>query len=188
MTAFARWVSIFGHPFAMVVIMVTGASLHSRTPAAAARILPIVILVAVVPVAVLMVRQVRRGSWKNADASHREERPLLFAICILGVVSLLACLWLTQPQSFVIRGAVGSLGMLVISAIATRWLKVSLHMAFAALGATTLVLLGSAIGWILLAGLPVLAWSRLALSRHSLTEVMTGALIGFSAAVMIYTL
>jgi hypothetical protein len=188
MTAFARWVSILGHPFVMVTTMVTAAALHFGTPAEAVRMTPIVLLVTVVPVAVLMMRQVRRGAWTNVDASNPRERPILFAIGTLGLVVLLAYLWLAHPQSFVIRGALGTLAMLAVCAMATRWLKVSLHMAFATLAATTLLLLGSAIGWILLAVLPVLAWSRVVLCRHKLAEVAAGVLIGLAAGVTIHSL
>jgi membrane-associated phospholipid phosphatase len=42
----------------------------------------------------------------------------------------------------------------------------------------TLLLLGSPAGWFLLAMLPLLAWSRLALRRHSVAEVVIGLVIG----------
>lgn len=188
MTTLARGISILGHPFVMVAAMVSGAALHSRTPGQAARSIPIVMLITVVPVALLMIQQVRRGAWKDADASDPRDRPVLLIAGTLGVVALLAYLGLRQPQSFVIRGAAGTLGMLGACAIATRWLKVSLHLAFATLAVTMLLLLGSPIGWILLALLPALAWSRLFLSRHSRAELVAGLLIGLAAGAAIYSL
>jgi hypothetical protein len=68
--------------------------------------------------------------------------------------------------------------MLAVCGVATRWVKVSLHMAFGALATTTLLSLGSPAGWALLAVMPVLAWSRLALNRHRLAEVVAGVLAG----------
>jgi hypothetical protein len=53
-------------------------------------------------------------------------------------------------------------------------------MAFGALATTTLLLLGSPAGWVLLAGMPALAWSRLALERHSAAEVALGVLVGIA--------
>jgi membrane-associated phospholipid phosphatase len=182
MTAFARWLSVLAHPFVMVAIMVTAAALRSGGPGQAARIVPMVLLITLVPVAVLMARQVRRGAWKHADASDPLERRSLFVVCILGVAALLAYFQLTQAQSFVIRGALVTLGLLMVCASATRWLKVSLHMAFATLAAAALLSLGSALGWVLLALLPLLAWARLFLARHTLAEVVAGALIGLAAA------
>jgi apolipoprotein N-acyltransferase len=125
-----------------------------------------------------MVRQVRAGAWKNVDASNISERPSLYAVGGLGSIALLVYLLLAQPTSFLIRGSAGFLMMFAVCALATRWIKVSLHMAFAALAATTLLLIGSPAGWVLLPLVPALAWSRLALQRHRPVEVVLGAVIG----------
>ncbi|MFZ2489915.1 MAG: hypothetical protein WA208_00385 [Thermoanaerobaculia bacterium] len=178
MNLVARWVSILGHPFVMVAAMVLGTALRLGTPREALRALAVVALIAVVPVALLMVRQVRRGSWTNVDASNQSERPALFAVGIVALVALLAATLAFQPGSFLIRGTVGVLIILAVCAVATRWLKVSLHSAFGGLAATTLLLVGSPAGWLVLAVLPVLAWSRLALRRHTVPEVLTGFLVG----------
>jgi len=188
MTVFARWVSIVAHPFVMVATMVVAAAFHFGTPLEAARILAIVTLLAVLPVALLMVRQVRRGSWANVDASNRTERPLLFAVSIIGLACLLAYALLFRPQSFLVRGSVGTLAMLGACAAAGKWLKISLHMAFGGLATTTLLLLGSPVGWILLPVMPVLAWSRLALGRHEPYEVAVGVLAGVVSAFAIHSL
>ena len=180
MNVIARWISIVGHPFAMTMVMVLGAALRFSTPREAFRTLLLVTLVAIVPVAALMVRQVRRGSWTNVDASDRAERPLLFAVGIAALAVLLGAVLVFRPGSFLIRGVAGVLIMLAVCAVATRWVKVSLHMAFGALATTTLLSLGSPAGWVLLAMMPALAWSRLALKRHSAAEVAIGLLVGIA--------
>ncbi|HKI04724.1 MAG TPA: hypothetical protein VKK31_22275 [Thermoanaerobaculia bacterium] len=180
MKALARWVSIVGHPFAMTMVMVLGTALHFSTPREALRTLLFVTLIALLPVAVLMVRQVRRGSWTNVDASDRAERPLLFAVGIAALAVLLGAMLVFRPGSFLIRGVAGVLIMLAVCAVATRWVKVSLHMAFGALATTTLLSLGSPAGWVLLAVMPGLAWSRLALERHRPAEIAIGLLVGIA--------
>ena len=79
-SALARWISIVAHPFVMVAIMVAASALHSGTAEDALRSVALVGAVTLVPVAVLMIRQVRRGAWENVDASNRAERPILFAV------------------------------------------------------------------------------------------------------------
>ena len=180
MNVVARWVSIVGHPFAMTIVMVLGATLHFSTPREALRPLLLVTLIALLPVAVLMVRQVRKGSWTNVDASNREERPLLFAVGIVALAALLGTVLVFRPGSFLIRGVAGVLMMLAVCAVATRWVKVSLHMAFGALATTTLLSLGSPAGWALLAVMPGLAWSRWALKRHGSAEIAIGLLVGIA--------
>ncbi len=178
MKALARWISIVGHPFVMALLMVFAAALRKGSPSAALRTALLVTVVALLPVAVLMFAQVRRGAWGNADASNRKERPLLFAVGMLGLAAVLAVQLVLHRGSFLARGMAGVLVMLGLCAVATRWIKVSLHLAFAALAATTLVSIGSAAGWVVLALLPALAWSRLALGRHRPAEVAIGLLIG----------
>ena len=59
MTA-ARWVSIIAHAFVMAAVMVVAEAAHLGIAATPALLL--VAAVAVLPLAVFMVRQVRRGS------------------------------------------------------------------------------------------------------------------------------
>jgi hypothetical protein len=171
-------VSILGHPFASTLVMVAGTALRIGTLREALRAVLLVAAVAVLPVAALMARQVRRGAWANVDASDRAERPVLFAVGMVALAALLVTLAVLRPGSFLVRGAIGVLIMLAVCAAATRWIKVSLHMAFGLLAAATLVSLGSTVGWIWLAFTPVVAWSRLALGRHRPVEVALGAAVG----------
>ena len=180
MKTVARWISIVCHPFAMTLAMVLGVALHFETPREAIRTVVLVALIALLPLAVLMVRQVRRGSWTNVDASHLAERPLLLGVGIVALAVLLGTVLVVRPGSFLVRGALGVLILLAVCAVAARRVKVSLHMAFGALATTTLLLLGSAAGWVLLALMPALAWSRLALERHRPAEVAIGLLIGLA--------
>lgn len=188
MNGIARWVSIIGHPFVMTIVMVLGAALRFSTPREALRTVLLVALIALLPIAVLMVRQVRRGSWTNVDASDRAERPLLFAVGIAALSVLLGVVLVFRPGAFLLRGVIGVFIMLAVCAVATRWVKVSLHMAFGALATTALLSLGSPAGWALLAMMPLLAWSRLALKRHRPAEVALGLLVGFAVGYLMNNL
>ena len=163
----ARWLSIIAHPFVMVGVMVGVAAAARQPPGEAQRSVAIVVGFTVVPLLVLMVRQVQRGAWENADASNRAERPVLYLAGGVALVALLAYVTVLRPHPFMVRGVVGTLGMLAACAVATRWVKVSLHMAFCALAATVLTLMGSVVGYVLVLLLPALAWARLTLNRHS---------------------
>jgi hypothetical protein len=178
MKAAARWVSIVGHPFSTTLVLVGGVALHFGTTGEALRTLLLVALVVLLPVGVLMIRQVGRGSWRNVDASDRAERPLLFTVALAALAALLGVALLFRQESFLVRGAAGVVIMLLVCAAAGRWIKVSLHMAFGALATTILLSLGSPAGGILLAGMPMLAWSRLALERHRAAEVAMGLALG----------
>jgi hypothetical protein len=178
MKSLARWVSIVGHPFVTAVITVTAVALRQRSPQEALRSALLVAVVALLPVGVLMARQVRKGHWENVDASNRAERPILFLVGMIAIALLLAAMLMFRPQSFLVRGLTGVMVMLAVCAVATRWIKVSLHMTFGAFSTTTLLCLGSLVGWTMLAFMPILAWSRLSMKRHRLLEVMIGCVIG----------
>ena len=183
----ARWVSIILHPFVTVGVMV-GTAAARRSAGEALRSVAVVMLFTVIPLAVLMWRQVRQGRWQNADASNRAERPILYISGGIAVAALLGYALLVRPQGSMVRGIAATLGMFVVCAVATRWIKVSLHMAFATLAAVTLALLRSPVGFVLLLALPVLAWSRLMLQRHTRAEVALGTLIGAAAGAAMHYL
>ena len=175
----ARWLSIVLHPFVMIGVMVGSAAAARRTAGEAVRSVAIVALFTIVPLAVLMWRQVRRGRWENADASNRAERPILYC----------RAAGLSAASPAVVRGPRGRrmLGMLAVCGIAPRSIK-SHIMAFAALAAIALVLMRAPMGYALLLALPALVWSRLVLHRHTPIEVAFGAVIGAVTAAAIHFL
>ena len=187
MPSFARWVSIVAHPFVTALVL-AGAIELRHGASAAARTVIAVLLLFVAPLAILMVRQVRRGAWGTVDASDPRERPTLFLVGGVAMLALLAYAVTSQPDSQLVRGTVGTLAMLAVCAAATPWIKVSLHVAVASLAAVILMLLGSPVAWLLALVLPVLAWSRVVHGRHQWIEVMLGFAIGAAAGVLIVRL
>ena len=188
MTSIARWVSIVFHPFVMVAAMVGAAAAARQSQAAAVRSVAVVVVFTIIPLAFLMWRQVRGGKWDNADASNRTERPILYLVGGVSLFALLGFLSLQSTQSFMMRGVVATLGMMAVCAIATQWIKVSLHMAFATFAATALALVRSPVGYALVLALPPLVWARLTLQRHTLVEVALGTIIGAAAGMALHYL
>lgn len=184
MTSLARWVSILAHPFVTTLVMV-GAVELDRGWGAAARSVVTVALLAFLPLAVLMRRQVRSGAWTNVDASHPHERPVMFLVGGAGLLALLGYLAAAHPDSPLLRGAMGALAMVALCAAITPWIKVSLHMAAASLATAVLLSRGLPAGWLLAFVLPLLAWARVALGRHAWAEVALGFLAGSITGVLL---
>jgi len=162
-----------------VTTLVLAGAVTSRDGAPAAlRTTAVVGLLFVLPLGVLTARQVRRGAWSTVDASQPRERPLLFAVGGAGLLALLVWFARTQPGTALTIGTAGVLVMLGVCAAVTPWVKVSLHLAAAALAATVLLGRGFLVGWVLAGVLPVLGWSRVALGRHRWREVALGLVIG----------
>ena len=168
----------------MVALLVAVPAMLRSSGTAVQSVLLVAIAV-VVPITVLMFRQVRRGRWSNVDASKPSERPVLFIVVLAGLVAALGWLLVNDPQSFLVRGILVVAAFLLVAALLTRWVKVSLHVAFAALAATTLSLLGSAVGYALIAVVPMVFWSRIALARHRIHELLTGLMLGVLAGIVL---
>lgn len=183
----ARSVSIVGHPFVMVAALVWVAGSRVSSSAGAVRAVALVTALVLVPLGLLMARQVRTGRWTNADASRVSERPALFAVALAALGVLGGVAYVTGPASFLVRGALAAAGLMLLSAAVTPWVKASQHMAFAGLAGTSLILLGSGAGYAILALLPLLAWSRLALARHRPHELIIGLGLGACAGAALVT-
>ena len=180
----ARWVSMLAHPFVMVALLVAVPAMRQSSGKPVQSVL-VAALAVVVPMAVLMFLQVRRGRWSNVDASKPSERPVLFLVAVAGLVAALGWLLVNDPRSFLVRGMLVVAAFLLLAAFLTRWVKLSLHVAFAALTATALSLLGSPIGYALVAVLPVVFWSRLVLGRHRVPELLVGLMLGVLTGIVL---
>ncbi len=176
--------SIALHPFATTLLL-AGAVEAERGAAAAARTAAAVGLLFVLPVAALAARQVRRGAWGTVDASDPRERPALYAVGAAALAATLLYFARTRPGSPLVVGTGGVLVLVGVCAAVTPWVKVSLHMAAAALAAAVLLGRGHPLGWLLGGALPVLAWSRVALGRHRWREVVLGVVLGACTGVAV---
>ena len=186
MKQLARWISIIAHPFAMVALLVAVPAIQQSSGHAIQSVLLVAIAV-IIPLAVLMIRQVRRGRWSNVDASNSSERPILFFVALIGLIAALGWLHLNDPQSFLVQGMLVTGTFLLLASLLTRWVKLSLHAAFAALTATTLSLSGSWVGYALIPVVPMVLWSRIALTRHRVHELVVGLVLGvLTGAILVW--
>jgi hypothetical protein len=171
----ASWV---GHPLVFVSISV-GIVLASQLASRRAMGLLVALFLAVIaPTGVLLFLGVRSGRWRDADVSVREERkrfyPIAIPISAFGIIMM----WLANAPRYILRGGVITLLLLIGAAITNHWSKISLHTLFATYCTVILfrvsLLCGSAA--LILAGL--VFWSRLFLSRHTISENISGVALG----------
>lgn len=178
----AWWVSVLAHPFILIPALVALVTARTLPPRQAATVVALVVAGAILPMLWIIVRRVRAGAWSDHDVSIREQRTRLYpvAIAIAGATVLLV--FFLAPPGPVLRGTVAVLGLIVAASLINLVLKISLHTAFAVFTAVALLpdpLLCTATGVIALA----VAWSRLVLRRHTVPEVLGGALLGLIVGV-----
>jgi membrane-associated phospholipid phosphatase len=134
------------------------------------------LLAVLVPFAYL-VWLVRQGGVTDLDVQLREQRmrPLVFALGCTCLGWLVMAIGGAPSQMAILAGAL-SLQTTLIFAITLRW-KISVHSAAAAATATLAwSLIGTPLP--LLIGVPIVAWSRVRLQRHSVAQTVAGASLG----------
>src|SRR6266403_3666752 len=164
-TTFARLISWIGHPLVFVlasVAVVVGTQLGPRT---GLPILLALLLSTLVPTAILLLSGVRSGRWSDADVSVRKERQRFFPWAVpFSLAGVIAMWWLQAPR-YIIRGALVTLALFVVSWIVNCRLKLSLHALFAFYCAIILFRIGPMWGAIAFMLAVLVAWSRLFLRR-----------------------
>jgi membrane-associated phospholipid phosphatase len=178
--ALARAISIVGHP---IVLLLFAALIAASKRGASAHQLWFIGGATVALGAVALGyswMQVRAGRWSHVDASIASERRtlnlFLAVLCISGaVLTWLATHRLPMPLALALSGA-----LIVIALLLSRWVKVSLHTMFAAFATTLLwpIVPALAAGALITAAV---VWSRLALGRHVMVDVVTGLALGVAA-------
>jgi len=180
-TSVARIVSTIGHPFTFIVLLVL-LPFWLRREAGALRVISIVIVAGLFPLGLFMWQRYASGRWQTVDASARSDRPTLYYGVFAVTLPFSFYFLLVEQSSTLFRGSVVICLMLGVAAVLNRWIKLSLHLAFA--GFSGLILARIRLRYALPIGLfiPLLGWSRLALLRHTLGEVIGGLILGIIAA------
>jgi hypothetical protein len=137
----------------------------------------------------LFIREgVKRGIFTNMDVSKREQRPLLFKVSfLLAVIYLAGLYFLNGPQVLFVITVGIIIGVILISIINMR-LKASMHVASISALIFTAAIIFSGYYLFLLFLIPLVAWARLKIKRHTLPETVVGGLLGILLSLCIYLL
>lgn len=126
------------------------------------------------------------GVFSDFDVTNRKERPtLVIGSVVVVFLYIFILIFLKGPR---ILGIVSSgllIGALLVN-ILDRWLKVSIHTASVASFTLGLVILYGVNFIPLLLLIPIMAWSRLTLKKHTLAETITGGFLGFILTIIVY--
>lgn len=131
-------------------------------------------------------RQVRRGRWGHVDASAKHERGSLNRFLLIALAAAALPATVLVPQNDLALGLSLSAGLIAIAILTARWCKLSLHMAFAVFAAALLSRLGWEYGVAGAIFVAAIAWSRLALRRHTLGDLLAGMAAGGLAGMMFW--
>jgi membrane-associated phospholipid phosphatase len=185
----ARCISTILAPVTVSVPMVILVALyHTRNLLAALLYAAITLLFLTLGPLVYILLGVRTGKLSDMDVSRRTERagPFLFSIIsiMLGLFILVS---LHGPRNLVTALLVTEMSAMVLMAT-TWWWKISVHAATLAGTVTMLVALYGVIMLPAFVLLVLVSWSRVALRRHTVAQVVMGSLVSIVLTTVIILL
>jgi hypothetical protein len=127
---------------------------------------------------VIMVRGARRGRWDGHWVRERERRTVPFLLCLVSTVAGLVIMLAGGAPRAVLALAWSMIATLLVVLAITRWWKVSVHATVAGGAIATVVLLYGPWYLLLVAGLALVCWSRVAVTDHTVGQVVVGAVLG----------
>ena len=182
----AAVISTFGSPPVMVctALLLTALKLSSS---AAWKWAGIYLILGVLTPFLYVVWLLKRGYVTDIDVQLRKQRaqPLLVTILCTGAAWLVLALGAAPTTMTLIATAIW-LQVVVIFAVTLRW-KISVQAATVA-GAMTVAwaLLGSPLPFLI--AVPLVAWSRVRLRRHTLLQTLAGVVLGLVIFWLVSTL
>lgn len=179
-TALARVISIVGHPVLLILVATLIAASARGATIEQLRLVGGVLAALGIIVLGFGWLQVRNGRWSHVDASVPKERTTLNAFLVILTLLSAALLWFLTHRTTMAVALALSGAIILIALLTARWVKVSLHAAFAAFATALLWPNWPAV----VAGIvvtTVVAWSRLELGRHVAADIAAGLLLGAAA-------
>ena len=130
----------------------------------------------------------RGGHIKDIRLSERQDRFGPFIVACLGIIITILVFYRLDAHDKILLFLMSGLIILLIAAIVTLFWKISIHSAAITSIVMTMNMLSAFSFWPLFA-LPILVmWSRVALRRHTLSQVVAGAGLSTAVVYIVYSL
>jgi hypothetical protein len=183
--AAAKTISLIGHPGLVCPITVLFLAKPNGFSFLLKSVLPILFLAALFMA--FAVWQVRRRRWRDVDASRPVERKTLNRFLVAGLVAAaLATAGRSFPPGLSLGFFISAL-QIAAAMLASGRLKLSMHGCFDAFASVLLLPFGPGAVAAGLAGTAAVCWSRVALLRHTVPEVLWGAALGIAGGSLFWT-
>lgn len=130
--------------------------------------------------------EVRRHVFSDIDVSKREQRPLFFVYVIFVYLLYLGSLFILSGPPILYIAVGGVLGSAIVLGVLNSRIKASLHVATISAFFTVMGILygGVHLLWILV--IPLVAWSRIKIKRHTIREAVVGCIMGIMLTLIAY--
>lgn len=127
-----------------------------------------------------------RGIFTDLDISKREQRPLFFLLLSLASACYLITLYLFQGPIILFLALCGIFFSLIVFSLINTKIKASMHVASIAALIFVLSILYNGVHYLILLLIPLIAWSRITIKRHTTSEAIVGGITGICIAVFLF--
>jgi len=175
---FASFISVIGHPLlTLSIFSIVAFFTYEESKQALFHSLMIVAGI-VLPLAVKMYLNAKKGRYTNFDVSDQLQRQswYVYAILVLLIVTIL--LFITDQPRTLRLSVLFSLILMAASQAMNYFIKSSLHVSFNIFLSFLIMTMNVPAGILVLIFTILIIWSRVTLKRHTIKEIITGAVLG----------
>ncbi|MFC2019369.1 phosphatidic acid phosphatase [Chloroflexota bacterium] len=185
----AKAISNIFSPYLIGTVLIVIASFESTASALdGLKWMLIMIALSVLPILLSSAYMVRSSQLDSLFANVRQQRVKVYVIAsVLGAVGCIVLFLLKAPSLLQALFISGFLASIIFMGINFRW-KISIHAAFVASLVIVPLLIYGLVALVLLALVPPVAWARMEQKRHSLAQLICGALLSASILLLVFYL
>jgi hypothetical protein len=183
--AWARRVTYWLEPKNWLIVTVLAIGWHADGRAGLGWGLLAAVFTAVLPT-LFISSGVRRGLWSDRNVGARRPRLVVLAFITASVAVGLVLLVVLRAPSLLVGYLTFMLASVAVLALVTTVWKISIHCAVASGSVTLLALTYGPLVLPLYVLVALLGWARVAVSDHSVAQVVAGSVLGAVAAVLAY--
>lgn len=175
------------NPFLVSAVVITLISFQSTDHISdAIKWALILIAVSILPVFSIVIYLAHKEKIEGIFINIRRQRNKIYVLASISTVAgCLLLLYLQAPLVLIATFVTGLASIIVFMCINFLW-KISLHTAFAAASVTVLTIQYGSIGALTAMLIPPIAWARIELEQHSLTQAVAGALLAGLIVVIVF--
>ena len=181
----AKYISIIGHPFLtfsifILVVMFTFEEFHK-----AVFVSTLVIGCIIIPNVIRNYIKTKKEEYTNFDVSVRIHRHSMYLFLIILLLAITIVMFITNQSKDLCLGLLFGAILVIISYIVNFFIKCSGHVSLTIYLSFLIIPMNLIIGITGLVFACLIGWSRLELGRHTIKEVITGAIIGITTGLAI---
>ena len=182
----AKCISFCGHPLLTIPLFVTITMLATEDIRKASLVIFLIVGCIFVPLIAWLYIKSKNGTTTNFDVSDRRQRKSLFVFMLPVLMLVTIILYYSGRSKTICLSVFFGLVITFVSQLVNLRIKSSLHVSLTIYLAFLIMPLNYVAGVIILLLSALIGWSRIALGRHTLKEVLWGGGIGLTIGLIMF--